>query len=195
MTIENKDAVTITIEDIKDLAIRYLTKLSYGQGVMKMVSDMYPKDMVVTLKGKIFDKRMDLKASYDSRSLPTDNFSYPDYKNEIKTLKAFENNLDENFNNDAIVYLSSIDKVLLQIRYIILWNVAALAHSLNIPHRHNRQTLDMVTDVLIYNITGIESEDSNRKDRLLEYSRNYTNVPAVKDFLDKSGLNILIKGE
>lgn len=53
----------------------------------------------------------------------------------------------------------------------------------------------MVTDVLIYNITGIESEDSNRKDRLLEYSKNYSNVPAVKDFLDKTGLNILLRKE
>lgn len=85
--------------------------------------------------------------------------------------------------------------MLLQIRYIVLWNIAALAHSFNVPHRHYRQTLDMVTDVLIYNITGIESEDSNRKDRLLEYSKNYSNVPAVKDFLDKTGLNILLRKE
>lgn len=192
---ENKSALDITIEDISSLAIRYLVKLSYGQGVMKMIYDMYPNDMIITLKEKIFEKRMDLKASYDSRPLPTDNFSYPDYKNEIKTLKVFEDKLDEDFSRDAIGYLTSIDRVLLQIRYIILWNVAALGHSLNIPHRHNRQTMDMVTDVLIYNITGIESEDSNRKDRLLEYSINYTNVPAVKDFIDKAGLNILLRKE
>ena len=138
---------------------------------------------------------MDLKASYDSRPLPTDNFSYPDYKNEIQTLKAFEDKLEEDFSRDAIGYLTSIDRVLLQIRYIVLWNIAALAHSFNVPHRHYRQTLDMVTDVLIYNITGIESEDSNRKDRLLEYSKNYSNVPAVKDFLDKTGLNVLLRGD
>lgn len=195
MVKENKDALDITIDDIRSLAIRYLVKLSYGQGVMKMIYDLYPNDMIITLKEKIFEKRMDIKASYDSRPLPTDNFSYPDYKNEIQTLKAFEDKLEEDFSRDAIGYLTSIDRVLLQIRYIVLWNIAALAHSFNVPHRHYRQTLDMVTDVLIYNITGIESEDSNRKDRLLEYNKNYSNVPAVKDFLDKTGLNILLRKE
>lgn len=195
MLVENKDVLDITIDDIRSLAIRYLVKLSYGQGIMKMVYDVYPNDVIVTLKEKIFTKRMDLKASYETRPLPTDNFSYPDYKNEIQTLKAFEDKLDEDFNKDAASYLASIDRVLLQIRYIILWNIAALAHSFNVPHRHYRQTLDMVTDVLIYNITGIESEDSNRVDRLLQYSRNYANTPAVKDFLDKTGLNILLRGE
>ena len=40
MTIENKDALDITIDDIRSLAIRYLVKLSYGQGVMKMIYDL-----------------------------------------------------------------------------------------------------------------------------------------------------------
>ena len=191
--ISKEEILEITLKEIRKQLLRFNITFGLNEGYIGRIEDTLSKDLIAHLQYKISTRREEIRADYDMKTLPIDNFTYPDYKNEAKLYDSIVDNLP-NPNDNLYVYIIEANRSLYQIRHLILWNIACIKHEFGISLNNERKTLLMATDAIIdYNMYGMYKHDPNRKDRLLTYSKNSATVPEVQQFLEQTGLNILIK--
>ena len=188
-----EEILEITLKEIRKQLMRFNITFGLNEGYIGRIEDTLSKDLIAHLQHKISTRREEIRADYDMKTLPIDNFTYPDYKNESKLYDSIVDNLP-NPNDNLYVYIIEANRSLYQIRHLILWNIACIKHEFGISLKDERKTLLMATDAIIYhNMYGMYKQDSNSKDRLLTYSINSATVPEVQQFLEQTGLNILIE--
>ena len=191
--ISKEEILEITLKEIRKQLLRFNITFGLNEGYIGRIEDTLSKDLIAHLQHKISTRREEIRADYDMKTLPIDNFTYPDYKNEEKLYDSIVDNLP-NPNDNLYVYIIEANRSLYQIRHLILWNIACIKHELGLSLKDERKTLLMATDAIIYhNMYGMYKHDPNRKDRLLTYSKNSATVPEVQQFLEQTGLNILIE--
>ena len=191
--ISKEEVLEITLKEIRKQLMKFNITFGLNEGYIGRIEDTLSKDLISHLQHKISTRREEIRADYDMKTLPIDNFTYPDYKNEEKLYDYIVDNLP-NPNDNLYVYIIETNKSLYQIRHLILWNIACIKHEFGISLKDERKTLLMATDAIIdHNMYGMYKHDSNRKDRLLTYSKNSATVPEVQQFLEQTGLNILIE--
>lgn len=183
---------TFTKELINNIVL-YNGNYEYNRGIKELIEGIYSNDVFSHLDQRVAERTEELREMYDVRPLPVDVFSYPDYKAEEKIY----NDIVDRTNSDllkvhVVNYFVETNRALFQIRHLILWNIGSIVKEFNIKLEDERKTLLMATDSIIHALTNIEI-DTNRKDRLLTYSKDSMNIPEVTKLLTELKIIDLIK--
>ena len=179
--------------DIRKYAYRFLRHASKLNGIILSLRYTYTKDTFDTIRDKIAEKRVDIREVYDNRPLPETLFTYSDHLKEDKVINIINNGLtEESFKTNLIKYLTEYEKLLFQIRHMILWDVACIRYEFGIKLLDEREVMIMTTDVLLYYMCESCSSVSE-KYKLLTYDKECIKLPEVHKFMMRTGLITLIK--
>lgn len=180
--------------DIRKYAYKFLRHVSKLNGINLALRYTYTEDTFNAITDKVTEKRNETKEMYDNRPLPETLFTYPDHIKEDEVIENIYRGLTEElFKTNLIKYLTEYDKLLLQLRHMILWNVACIRYELGIELEDERKIMLMTTNVLIYHMCESTSSIKGEQYKLLSYVKDCINLPEVNKFMIETGLITLIK--